>query len=322
MKKIINHISRELKDDIVLYNEYLSNSLESKVGLINKVLRYVIKFKGKQFRPLLCILSSKLAGKSNEMTFLSASTVEMLHVATLLHDDVVDESYLRRGWPTINKIWGNKLSILIGDYMFSKSLDNIATFNDFEHIKILSNISRRLSEGEILQIENAKTKNMSQDIYFKMISDKTASLISASCKLGYISVLNDIKKNNLEKFGEYLGIAYQLKDDLFDVLGKLEETGKPAMLDLKRNMLTLPYIYVLNNVKNKNKILTKIKYFSKKDDFNNLKDLIYSNGGVEYTQKMIEQFSDKAFEELKVFNDSKYKSLLIDTIEFNRIRKS
>tara|TARA_B100001173_G_scaffold231835_1_gene201647 strand:- start:201 stop:1169 length:969 start_codon:yes stop_codon:yes gene_type:complete len=322
MKKIINHISRQLKDDIVLYNEYLSNSLESKVGLINKVLRYVIKFKGKQFRPLLCILSSKLAGKSNEMTFLSASTVEMLHVATLLHDDVVDESYLRRGWPTINKIWGNKLSILIGDYMFSKSLDNIASFNDFEHIKILSNISRRLSEGEILQIENAKTKNMSEDIYFKMISDKTASLISASCKLGYISVLNDIKKNNLEKFGEYLGIAYQLKDDLFDVLGKLEETGKPAMLDLKRNMLTLPYIYVLNNVKNKNKILTKIKYFSKKDDFNNLKDLIYSNGGVKYTQKMIEQFSDKAFEELKVFNDSKYKSLLIDTIEFNRIRKS
>ncbi len=322
MKKIINHISRELKDDIVLYNEYLSNSLESRVSLINKVLRYVIKFKGKQFRPLLCILSSKLAGKSNEMTFLSASTVEMLHVATLLHDDVVDESYLRRGWPTINKIWGNKLSILIGDYMFSKSLDNIASFNDFEHIKILSNISRRLSEGEILQIENAKTKNMSEDIYFKMISDKTASLISASCKLGYISVLNDNKKNNLEKFGEYLGIAYQLKDDLFDVLGKLEETGKPAMLDLKRNMLTLPYIYVLNNVKNKNKILTKIKYFSKKDDFNNLKDLIYSNGGVKYTQKMIEQFSDKAFEELKVFNDSKYKSLLIDTIEFNRIRKS
>jgi len=322
MKKIINHISRELKDDIVLYNEYLSNSLESKVGLINKVLRYVIKFKGKQFRPLLCILSSKLAGKSNEMTFLSASTVEMLHVATLLHDDVVDESYLRRGWPTINKIWGNKLSILIGDYMFSKSLDNIASFNDFEHIKILSNISRRLSEGEILQIENAKTKNMSEDIYFKMISDKTASLISASCKLGYMSVLNDIKKNNIEKFGEYLGIAYQLKDDLFDVLGKLEETGKPAMLDLKRNMLTLPYIYVLNNVKNKNKILTKIKYFSKKDDFNNLKDLIYSNGGVEYTEKMIEQFSNKAFEELKVFNDSKYKSLLIDTIEFNRIRKS
>ena len=321
MKKIINHIASELKDDFVLYNKYLSDSLESKVGLINKVLKYVIKFKGKQFRPMLCILSSKLAGNSNNMTFLSASTVEMLHVATLLHDDVVDKSYLRRGWPTINKIWGNKLAILIGDYMFSKSLDNIASYNDFEHIKILSNISKRLSEGEILQIENAKTKNMSEEIYFKMISDKTASLIGASCKLGYISVVNDNKKNNIEKFGEYLGIAYQLKDDLFDVLGKLKDIGKPGILDLKRNMLTLPYIYVLNNIKNKNIILSKIKYYTKRNDFDNLKNIIYNNGGVEYTNNMIEEYSSKAYDQLECFDDSKYKSLLIDTIEFNRERK-
>ena len=210
MKKIINHISSELKNDLEKYNKYIEKSLESNVNLINKVMKYVIKFKGKQFRPLLCILSARLVGKSNDMTYLSASTVEMLHVATLLHDDVVDKSYIRRGWPTINKIWGNKLSVLIGDYMFSKSLSNISSFNNFEHIKILSDISRRLSEGEILQIEHAKFKNMSEDIYFEMISDKTASLISASCKLGYLSVANDDKKNNIEKFGEYLGIAYQL----------------------------------------------------------------------------------------------------------------
>jgi octaprenyl-diphosphate synthase len=245
----------------------------------------------------------------------------MLHVATLLHDDVVDKSYLRRGWPTINKIWGNKLAILIGDYMFSKSLDNIASFNNFEHIKILSNISKRLSEGEILQIENAKTKNMSEEIYFKMISDKTASLIGASCKLGYISVVNDNKKINIEKFGEYLGIAYQLKDDLFDVLGKLKDTGKPTMLDLKRNMLTLPYIYVLNNMKNKNSMLSKIKYYTKRNDFNNLKDIIYDNGGIEYTNNMIEEYSSKAYDQLECFDASKYKNLLIDTIEFNRGRK-
>ena len=151
----------------------------------------------------------------------------MLHVATLLHDDVVDKSYIRRGWPTINKIWGNKLSVLIGDYMFSKSLSNISSFNNFEHIKILSDISRRLSEGEILQIEHAKFKNMSEDIYFEMISDKTASLISASCKLGYLSVSNDDKKNNIEIFGEYLGIAYQLKDVLFDVIGTIK--GAPGL---------------------------------------------------------------------------------------------
>ena len=321
MKKIINHIASEISEDLVLYNEYLSDSLNSKVGLINKVLKYVIKFKGKQFRPMLCILCSKLNGNSNNMTFLSASTVEMLHVATLLHDDVVDESYLRRGWPTINKIWGNKLAILIGDYMFSKSLDNIASFNNFEHIKILSNTSKRLSEGEILQIENSKTKNMSEEIYFKMISDKTASLIGASCKLGYISVVNDEKKDNIEKFGEYLGIAYQLKDDLFDVLGKLKDTGKPAMLDLKRNMLTLPYIYVLNNMKNKKIILSKIKYYTKRNDFKNLKNIIYDNGGVEYTNKMIEKYSKKAYNQLEYFDDSKYKKLLIDAIDFNRGRK-
>jgi len=321
MKKIINHIASEISEDLVLYNEYLSDSLNSKVGLINKVLKYVIKFKGKQFRPMLCILCSKLNGNSNNMTFLSASTVEMLHVATLLHDDVVDESYLRRGWPTINKIWGNKLAILIGDYMFSKSLDNIASFNDFEHIKILSNTSKRLSEGEILQIENSKTKNMSEEIYFKMISDKTASLIGASCKLGYISVVNDEKKDNIEKFGEYLGIAYQLKDDLFDVLGKLKDTGKPAMLDLKRNMLTLPYIYVLNNMKNKKIILSKIKYYTKRNDFKNLKNIIYDNGGVDYTNNMIEEYSKKAYKQLEYFDDSKYKKLLIDAIDFNRGRK-
>ena len=321
MKKIINHIASEISEDLVLYNEYLSDSLNSKVGLINKVLKYVIKFKGKQFRPMLCILCSKLNGNSNNMTFLSASTVEMLHVATLLHDDVVDESYLRRGWPTINKIWGNKLAILIGDYMFSKSLDNIASFNNFEHIKILSNTSKRLSEGEILQIENSKTKNMSEEIYFKMISDKTASLIGASCKLGYISVVNDEKKDNIEKFGEYLGIAYQLKDDLFDVLGKLKDTGKPAMLDLKRNMLTLPYIYVLNNMKNKKIILSKIKYYTKRNDFKNLKNIIYDNGGVDYTNNMIEEYSKKAYNQLEYFDDSKYKKLLIDAIDFNRGRK-
>ena len=160
-----------------------------------------------------------------------------------------------------------------------------------------------------------------------MISDKTASLISASCKLGYLSVANDDKKNNIEKFGEYLGIAYQLKDDLFDVIGKLEDIGKPAMLDLKRNMLTLhfheifstlPPLHLLNF---DNKILSKIKYYAKKNDYNNLRDIIYSNGGIDYTKQMIDKFSNKAYNQLKEFEDSKYKSLLIDTIEFNMERK-
>ena len=323
MKTLIKNISNEISDDLLVYNELLVKSLDSKVNLINKILKYVIKFKGKQFRPLLCILSARLVGSPNNTTFLSASTVEMLHVATLLHDDVVDESNIRRGWPTVNRIWNSKLAILIGDYMFSKSLNNISQLENFEHIKILTNLSQRLSEGEILQIENAINKNMSEEIYFKMIADKTASLISASCKLGYISIANDSKKNNIEKFGEYLGIAYQLKDDLFDVLGKLDNIGKPSQLDLKKNMLTLPYIYVINKVsdKEKNKITSNLKYHAKKNNFNEIKSLIIDNGGIEYANKKIEEYSSMAYDQINYFDDSKYKDLLINTIEFNSNRK-
>ena len=323
MKKLIKYISNEISDDLKLYNEFLVGSLDSKVDLINKILKYVIRTKGKQFRPILCLLSSRLNGNPNKNTFLSASTVEILHVATLLHDDVVDESSIRRGWPTVNNIWKSKLAILIGDYMFSRSLNNISKLNTLEHIEILANISKRLSEGEILQIENSINKNMSEDIYFKMISDKTASLISASCKLGYISTSNDEKKINIEKFGEYLGIAYQLKDDLFDVLGKLEDTGKPSQLDLKKNILTLPYIHVISQVpaKQRSHIISKLKYYAKKSNLEGLKNLISDYGGIKYTEKKINEFSSKAYDQLNTFSDSRYKDLLVKTIEFNIDRK-
>tara|TARA_B100000029_G_scaffold302782_1_gene295601 strand:- start:229 stop:1203 length:975 start_codon:yes stop_codon:yes gene_type:complete len=323
MKKIINKISDELKDELILYNDCLKESLNSDVRLINTVLKYVMKTKGKQFRPILCILSSKLDGDSNDSTYISAATVEMLHVATLLHDDVVDEADFRRKWPTINTIWKSKLSILIGDYMFSRALNNIVKLKNIESMQILANISDRLSKGEILQIEKSIKKNMSEEIYFKMISDKTASLISASCKLGIMSVGNSSKKENLERFGEFLGIAYQLKDDLFDVLGKIDDTGKPTNLDLKKNILTLPYIKSLNslNPKDKKNIISKLKYYSKRKEINEIKKIIVKNGGVEYTEKKIAEYSEKALKELGSFSDSIYKELMIEMVNFNLIRK-
>ena len=323
MKKLINHISNEISDDLKEYNTYLIESIDSKVGLINKILKYVIKTKGKQFRPILCLLASRLNGKPNDNTYLSASTVEILHVATLLHDDVVDESNIRRGWPTVNSIWKSKLAILIGDYMFSRSLNNMSQLNNLEYINILADISQRLSEGEILQIENSLNKDMSEDIYFKMIADKTASLISASCKLGYITTSHDKRKNNIEKFGEYLGIAYQLKDDLFDVLGKLKDTGKPSQLDLKKNMLTLPYIHILTKVSNKDKkrIISNLKYYSKRNNLKEIENLISDLGGIKFTKQKIEEFSSRAYDELNHFSESKYKRLLVKTIDFNIGRK-
>ena len=323
MKKLINHISNEISDDLKEYNTYLVESIDSKVSLINKILKYVIKTKGKQFRPILCLLASRLNGKPNDNTYLSASTVEILHVATLLHDDVVDESNIRRGWPTVNSIWKSKLAILIGDYMFSRSLNNMSQLNNLEYINILADISQRLSEGEILQIENSLNKDMSEDIYFKMIADKTASLISASCKLGYITTSHDKRKNNIEKFGEYLGIAYQLKDDLFDVLGKLKDTGKPSQLDLKKNMLTLPYIHILTKVSNKDKkrIISNLKYYSKRNNLKEIENLISDLGGIKFTKQKIEEFSSRAYDELNHFSESKYKKLLVKTIDFNIGRK-
>ena len=323
MNNIIKKISKELYDELNMYNFVLIESLQSEVSLINRVLKYVMKIKGKQFRPMLCLLSANLEKKPNNMTYLSAATVEMLHVATLLHDDVVDGSHVRRGWPTVNSIWKSKLSILIGDYMFSKSLTNIVKLNDIECINILANISDRLSEGEILQIENSIKKEMSEDVYFKMISDKTASLISASCKLGYMSVSNDDKKNNIEKFGEFLGIAYQLKDDLFDVLGRIDKTGKPANLDLKKNILTLPYIYSIKSLdkSQKRNIINKLKYHSKRNEHSEVRAIIEKYDGIDYTIEKINEYSNKAIKELSHFKDSKYKDLLIDLTKFNQSRE-
>jgi len=320
MNKIINLITNELQDDVVNYEAILKESLKSNVKLINVVINYAIKRKGKQFRPLLCILCSRLNGhKPNEATFLSAATVEILHVATLLHDDVIDDAYIRRSWPSVNKIWKNKLSILIGDYMFSKSLNNISKLDKIENIKLLANISDRLSEGEILQLEKAKKKEMTEDVYYKMISDKTASLISGSCYLGYVSNGSDINKENIKNFGEYLGVAYQLKDDLFDVVGKLDEIGKSSNLDLKKNMLTLPYIYAINHMgdDSKKNIVSKLKYHYKRKDIKKIKKIIINSGGIEYTENKIKEYSQKAISELNDFDDSKYKDLLIKTIEFN-----
>lgn len=322
MKNLIKHISNNIEEELKDYNRSLNNSIKSNVKLINTIVKYILNRKGKTFRPILCILSSRLNGSPTDTTYLSAATVEILHVATLLHDDVVDDAEIRRGWPTINKIWNNKLTILVGDYMFSKSLKNISLLKNFESIEILSSISERLSEGEILQIENAINKNISEEVYFKMVQDKTASLLGAACKLGYISNSNGKNKGNIQKFGEYLGIAYQLKDDLFDVLGKVDVIGKKSNLDLKKNMLTLPYIHMLNSVETnrRKEIISKLKYHYNKQDLKNIKLLINKYNGIEYTEEKINEYTALALKELNVFEDSIYKDLLIDSLKFNNQR--
>ena len=325
MNSLIKNISKPIDLDLVKFNDFFRNNLSSEVSIINSVINYMIKTKGKQYRAILCLLCSRLTKKEpNELSFLSASTVEALHVATLLHDDVVDDAKIRRGWPTINKIWKNKISILIGDYLFSKALINISKFNDLHCINILSDISKRLSEGEIFQIEKAINKEMSEEEYLKMISDKTASLISSACYLGFYSNDKDKKSGeSIKNFGEYLGIAYQIKDDIFDIIGNIDNTGKSGDLDLKKNMLTLPYIYAISNLntKDRKQFLLQIKRHISKKNIKEIKNMVIESGGIKYAMDKIASFSDMAINELNNFPDTEYKAALIRAVEFNTGRE-
>lgn len=323
MKKILQKISEPIKLNLDEFDKYFDSSLESEVKTINTIVKYLVRKKGKRLRPRLSLLSAKICGDINIKTYKVASLLEILHVATLVHDDVVDESDLRRGWPSVGRIWKNKLSILVGDYLFSKALTNMAEIDSMDSVKILANLASRLSQGEILQIEKALSKNMTEDIYFKMISDKTASLFSASCKLGAITATDDLDKiNALQNFGEYLGLGFQIKDDLFDLIGNISNTGKPSGYDLKRNLLTLPLIYILDNKSSISKRTFKLqlKLLLKKNKFNDIKELIISEGGIEYAENKLLEISKKARVELEIFEDSNVKSAMIEILEFNLVR--
>ena len=323
MKKILQKISEPIKLNLDEFDKYFDSSLESEVKTINTIVKYLVRKKGKRLRPRLSLLSAKICGDINVKTYKVASLLEILHVATLVHDDVVDESDLRRGWPSVGRIWKNKLSILVGDYLFSKALTNMAEIDSMDSVKILANLASRLSQGEILQIEKALSKNMTEDIYFKMISDKTASLFSASCKLGAITATDDLDKiNALQNFGEYLGLGFQIKDDLFDLIGNISNTGKPSGYDLKRNLLTLPLIYILDNKSSISKRTFKLqlKLLLKKNKFNDIKELIISEGGIEYAENKLLEISKKARVELEIFEDSDVKSAMIEILEFNLVR--
>ena len=317
LKKIV---SGPILEDLNKFQNFYKDSLNSEINLINTLIGYISRKKGKQLRPQLCLLSANMCGDPNDNTYRSAALIEMIHVATLIHDDVVDEADIRRGWPSVNRIWKNKLSILVGDFMFSKALSNMIKLKDFDALEILSTTSERLSQGEIQQIEKAIKKDMTEDIYYEMVSDKTASLFSASCKLGAISTTDNIdKRKAMSIFGEKFGLVFQIKDDLLDITGNIEGLGKPAGFDLKKNMLTLPLIYLFENL-NRSEAKTlkrKIGKHVKRSELKEVKRLIEKNGGIEYAEKQIDRLSKDAISELDIFPDSKYKSALLDALNFN-----
>ena len=320
-----NIVTSPINDYIIRFEKVYTQSLHSDVKLINTIIRYISRKKGKQLRPRLCLLSAKLCGEPTENTYRAAALIEMIHVATLIHDDVVDDADLRRGWPSVNRVWKNKLSILVGDFMFSKALTNMIHLKDFDALDILSSTAERLSQGEIQQIEKAIKKNMTEEVYYQMVSDKTASLFSAACKLGVMTVTEDNdKREALAKFGEKFGLVFQIKDDLLDITGNVEGLGKPAGFDLKKNILTLPLINLFEKLDSSDskRVKRQLRNHVKKSELKEISMLIENHGGIQFAEKQIDRLSKEAQDELNIFPDSIYKDALLAALKFNSHRNN
>ena len=320
-----NIVTSPIRENLIRFEAVYRESLYSDVKLINTIIRYISRKKGKQLRPRLCLLSAGLCGEPTENTYRAAALIEMIHVATLIHDDVVDDANLRRGWPSINRVWKNKLSILVGDFMFSKALTNMIHLKDFDALDILSSTAERLSQGEIQQIEKAIKKNMTEKIYYQMVSDKTASLFSAACKLGVMTVTEDNdKREALAKFGEKFGLVFQIKDDLLDITGNVEGLGKPAGFDLKKNILTLPLIHLFEKLDSSDskRVKRQLRNHVKKTELKEISMLIEKHGGIHFAEKQIDRLSKEAQDELNIFPDSVYKDALLAALKFNSHRNN
>ena len=319
MKFVTDIIGPELK----IFEGKFSDAVKSNTALLDSIMKYIIKRKGKQLRPMFVFLSAKLHGEINESTYRAAALVELLHTATLVHDDVVDESYERRGFFSINAVWKNKIAVLVGDYLLSKGLLLSASNGDFKHLELLSDAVRQMSEGELLQIEKSRKLNLDEGIYFEIIRNKTASLLSSACAVGAYSTTTDehITKK-MRDFGEKVGIAFQIKDDLFDY--GTENIGKPTGNDIKEKKLTLPLIYTLNNtdsntrksliysLKNNNKDSRKVR---------EIIDVVSKSGGIEYTQNKMLQYRDEALHILNSFEQTPVRNALEELVRFTTDRK-
>lgn len=315
----LKEIRKPVKSALEEFEKHFRDSMKSKVPLLDKITYYIVKRKGKQIRPLFVFLSAKMCGDINPSTFNAASLVELVHTASLVHDDVVDDSSKRRGFFSINALWKNKIAVLVGDYLLSKGLLLALENEEFTSLKILTGAVKALSEGELLQLEKARRLDIQEDIYFEIIRQKTASLIAAACKVGAASVSKD--EAIIEKafeFGETIGIAYQIKDDLFDYGD--EEIGKPRGIDIKEKKMTLPLIYALSqsSKSERRKIINIIK--NKSEDKSKVREVIAfvkEKGGLEYAKDKMVHYSRRAKSILDSFpqNDaSNSLGMLIDFV--------
>ncbi len=320
----LKQITSPILDDIDIFKTEFKEALNSEVKLINSISGYLLKNRGKTIRPIMTLLCARLCGNPTKNTYKAAVMMELLHVATLIHDDIVDDAKIRRGKPSIKHIWKNKISVLMGDFILSKALINMVGLKDFDALDLISRTAEKLSAGEIMQIEKSLTRNMPKNVYYDMINQKTASLIAASCELGAITTtkVSTDRKSTFD-YGENLGMAFQIKDDLFDFLGSENQTGKDHGGDVKKNMLTLPLIYSIENASRTGRNRIKSLVRKKKKSVKILKeinDIIYDSGGFDYAKKKLDEFSDKATDSISSYAESEIKKSLINLVIFNKER--
>ncbi|HPG41172.1 MAG TPA: polyprenyl synthetase family protein [bacterium] len=316
----IKAITAPVDIQLAEFENAFNKGLHSNIPLAEKVIRYVADKKGKRLRPLLVFLTAQMHGGTNEQTLASSLVIELLHTATLIHDDVVDDSDLRRGSPTINNLWNSKISILIGDYLFSKTLSSMVNMKNLEAIAIVSAAANKITEGELLQMDKSYLEGLNEAVYFDLISKKTASLFSASCQLGALSVTDEIiARKRMELFGENLGIAFQITDDLLDYTGDKKTLGKPTGNDIRENKITLPLLYALAKAEKKlqESILSKFGNGKKNDqDVDNIISFTCDYGGIDYSIQTVKTFADRAAHILTTYADSPAKNSLQDLVTF------
>jgi len=312
-----------IESELKIFESRFRDSVRSQTPLLDRIMRYIVKRKGKQLRPMFVLLSAKLCGEITEPAYRAASLVELLHTATLVHDDVVDDSQERRGFFSVYALWKNKASVLVGDYLLAKGFLMSLDHNDYKILHIISDAVRKMSEGELLQIEKARSLNLREDIYFEIIKNKTASLLASACSAGAWSTSNDETiAEKMRQFGEKTGIAFQIKDDLFDYSN--DNIGKPTGNDIKEKKLTLPLIYTLNNtdkktrreiiyiVKNKNQDKEKVNWVISK---------VKEAGGIAYAIEKMNTYKREALDILYQFPENQARKGLEDLVLYVTDRK-
>lgn len=317
-------IKAPIKEEMKKFEPYFRSQLKTKIPLLDIITNYVLRRKGKQMRPMLVFLAAKLNGSISDATYVSATLIELLHTATLIHDDVVDETYQRRGFFSINALWKSKIAVLVGDFFLSKGLITALDTDQIGVLKVVSNAVKEMSEGELLQIEKSRKLDITEDVYYDIIRKKTATLIAACTRAGALSVdADDVKMEAMKVFGENLGIAFQIRDDLFDY-EKNGMIGKPTGNDIKEKKLTLPLIHSLHNVdkKEQRRILSMIRRHHKNEKkVEEIIAFVKANGGIEYTHKRMLEYSEKALHALSIYEESETKEALKTLVEFTIKRK-